>query len=47
MPRHDPPRHCALILEFRQPDWLRLAIDGIRVMHFDDDERRRVAKQLF
>ncbi|RQY09180.1 hypothetical protein DF117_35480 [Burkholderia stagnalis] len=27
--------------------WLRRAIDGIRVMHLDDDERRRVAKQLF
>jgi hypothetical protein len=28
-------------------DWLRRAIDGIRVMHFNDDERRRVAKQIF
>ncbi|ELW9530782.1 hypothetical protein [Burkholderia cenocepacia] len=28
-------------------DWLRHAITGIRVMHLDDDERRRVAKQLF
>ncbi|RQY68674.1 hypothetical protein [Burkholderia stagnalis] len=28
-------------------DWLRRAIDGIRAMHLDDDERRRVAKQLF
>ncbi|KWO46234.1 hypothetical protein WT97_10825 [Burkholderia sp. MSMB1459WGS] len=27
--------------------WLRHAIDGIPVMHLDDDERRRVAKQLF
>jgi len=28
-------------------DWLRRAIAGIRVMHLDDDERRRVARRLF
>jgi hypothetical protein len=28
-------------------DWLRRAIDGIRVMHLNDDERRRVAERLF
>ncbi|WP_155769843.1 hypothetical protein [Burkholderia vietnamiensis] len=28
-------------------DWLRRAIGGIRVMHLDDDERRRVARELF
>ncbi|RQQ07079.1 hypothetical protein DF107_31510 [Burkholderia stagnalis] len=28
-------------------DWLHHALAGIRVMHLDDDERRRVAKQLF
>jgi hypothetical protein len=28
-------------------DWLRHAIDGIRTMHLDDDDRRRVAKQIF
>ncbi|RQY09066.1 hypothetical protein DF117_35615 [Burkholderia stagnalis] len=28
-------------------DWLRHAIDGIRTMHLDDDERQRVAKQIF
>lgn len=28
-------------------DWLRHAIDGIRTMHLDDDERQRVAKQMF
>ena len=28
-------------------DWLRRAIDGIRAMHLDDDERRHVAEQLF
>ncbi|WP_175038123.1 hypothetical protein [Burkholderia contaminans] len=28
-------------------DWLRHAIDGIRAMHLDDDERRRVARELF
>ncbi|KGB98599.1 hypothetical protein [Burkholderia cepacia] len=28
-------------------DWLRRAITGIRVMHLDDDERRRVARGLF
>ncbi|KGB99493.1 hypothetical protein [Burkholderia cepacia] len=28
-------------------DWLRGAIDGIRVMHFDDDERLRIARGLF
>ncbi|RQX94952.1 hypothetical protein [Burkholderia stagnalis] len=28
-------------------DWLRRAVDGIRVMHLDDDERRRVAREAF
>ncbi|NIF41576.1 hypothetical protein F3J14_11910 [Burkholderia sp. Tr-862] len=28
-------------------DWLRRAVDGIRVMHLYDDERRRIAKQIF
>ncbi|MCW3640073.1 hypothetical protein [Burkholderia cenocepacia] len=28
-------------------DWLRRAIGGIRVMHLDDDERQRVASELF
>ncbi|WP_070106375.1 hypothetical protein [Burkholderia plantarii] len=28
-------------------DWQRRAIGGIRVMHLDDDERRRVAEELF
>ncbi|RQQ01102.1 hypothetical protein DF164_28640 [Burkholderia stagnalis] len=27
--------------------WLRRAIDGIRVMYLDDDERRHVAEQIF
>ncbi|WP_198351880.1 hypothetical protein [Burkholderia ubonensis] len=28
-------------------DWLRRAIGGIHVMHLDDDERQRVARELF
>ncbi|MBN3815105.1 hypothetical protein G3N57_00105 [Paraburkholderia sp. Se-20369] len=28
-------------------NWLRRALDGIRTMHLDDDERRRVAGRLF
>ncbi|TCW78742.1 hypothetical protein C5O80_31070 [Burkholderia sp. SRS-46] len=28
-------------------EWLRRAIDGIRAMCLDDDERRRVAERLF
>ncbi|WP_304991262.1 hypothetical protein [Burkholderia plantarii] len=27
--------------------WLRRAINGIRVMHLDDDERRLVVRELF
>ncbi|NTX26882.1 hypothetical protein HT746_07000 [Burkholderia pyrrocinia] len=27
--------------------WLRRAIDGMRSMHLNDGERRRIAKQIF